>query len=221
MSLRQERVLQILDSLEIATRDFPLPMSELISKEYGKDPYLILISCLLSLRARDVVTYPVSKNLFRYVRTPQQMLEIPNEKLTNLIHSIGFYNRKAAILKDVSRQLIERFSGQVPHTEAELLSLKGVGRKTANLVLSVAFDTPAICVDVHVHRLSNRLGIVTTKTPEQTEAALKKIVPKERWSDINRLLVQWGQNVCLPVLPKCSQCVLAPICPKIGVVHHR
>lgn len=221
MNISRDRILQILDYLEQATRDMPLPMSELISNEYGKNSYLILISCLLSLRARDTTTYPVSKELFKYVQTPKEMLQFPDDKLIEIIHPIGFYNRKAAILKDVSEQLIQKFNGQVPSSEKELLSIRGVGRKTANLVLSIAFDIPAICVDIHVHRLSNRLGIVSTKTPDQTEYALQKIVPKERWSSINRLLVQWGQNVCVPVSPKCSQCILAPICPKIGVAQHR
>lgn len=221
MNVSREKAIQILDYLEQSTRDIPLPMSELISKEYNKNPYLILISCLLSLRARDTMTYPVSKKLFNYVTTPQEMVAFPYDQLIDIIRPIGFFNRKAFILKDVSEQLIKKCNGIVPNNEKELLSIKGIGRKTANIVLSIAFNVPAICVDIHVHRLSNRLGIVRTKTPEQTEIALGKIIPKERWSSINRLFVQWGQNICVPVSPKCSPCMLAPICPKIGVKQHR
>jgi endonuclease-3 len=207
--------------LEEHTKGMTPPMSELISKEYGKDPYLILISCLLSLRARDTVTYPISKELFTYARTPQEMVDLPQQTIAGIIRSIGYYNRKAQILQEVSMQLLQEYNGRVPKTEKELLSLKGVGRKTANLVLSVAFDIPAICVDVHVHQVANRLGIIQTKTTEETEIALQKLVPRDRWISINRLFVQWGQNICVPVSPKCSQCVLSPLCPKIGVTKFR
>lgn len=217
----QNRVLNILDLLEEHTKSMTLPMSNLICQEYGKDPYLILISCLLSLRTRDIVTYLVSKELFKYARTPIEMLALSREKLVSIIHRIGFHHKKAQVLQEVSKQLLEEFNGKVPNTQEDLLTLKGVGRKTANLVLSVAFDIPAICVDVHVHRVANRLGIIQTKTVEETEFALQKLVPKDRWISINRLFVQWGQNICVPVSPKCSQCVLSPLCPKIGVTKHR
>jgi endonuclease-3 len=163
------------------------------------------------------MTYVVSKKLFERARTPQEIVEIPTYELEELIRTIGFYRKKAATLKAVSTALIDRFESVVPRTTSELLSLPGVGLKTANLVLSVGFDEPAICVDVHVHRIANRLGLVATNTPEQTEAALKALVPREEWSILNDLFVMWGQNICTPVSPRCSRCPLAPLCPKIGV----
>jgi endonuclease III len=170
-------------------------MASVIVDEYGKDPFLILISCLLSLRTRDVISLPVSRELFKHAKTPQELVKIPIPALEKIIHSTGFYRNKARVLHNVSKDLIDRFKGKVPNTLDELLSLPGVGRKTANLVLAIAFDTPAICVDTHVHRLANLLGIVHTKTPEQTEYELQKVVPKNYWIEFNRLLVTWGQQV--------------------------
>jgi len=179
------------------------PMSFFIAKKYHNDPFLILVSCLLSLRARDTMTLPVSEKLFLRARTPDQLLKIPIHELEKIVHPLGFYRQKARTLHSVSKELITRFNGKVPHTEEDLLSLKGVGRKTANLVLGVAFGIPAICVDTHVHRLSNALGLVRTKTPDQTEVALKKIIPEKDWIEFNKLLVVWGQQV-----PRKQQVVL-------------
>lgn len=190
-----EHALKIIKVLTKASAKLPPPMSALIVRDYGKNPFLILISCLLSLRARDTTTYPVCKKLFARARTPQEIVKLSKQELEKIIYSTGFYHRKAQVLHEVSAGLLKRFNGKVPHTEKELLSLPGVGRKTANLVLAEAFDIPAICVDTHVHRLANKLGLVHTKTPEQTENALKKIVPKKYWKDLNRLLVTWGQQV--------------------------
>ncbi len=184
----------LLQQLRLLTKDFEEPMSFKIVEDYGKDPFLILISCLLSLRARDVMTYPISKELFKHARTPQELVAIPIPLLEKIIHSIGTYKRKARILHEASAYLIEQYGGKVPSDEAALLAIPGVGRKTANLVRGVAFDIPAICVDVHVHRIANELGLVHTKTPEQTEEALKKIVPKKDWILINELFVKLGQN---------------------------
>jgi endonuclease-3 len=200
-----QEVLQVLESALVGK--VPEPMSIKLVEDYGRDPYLILIACLLSLRSRDVVTYHVCKDLFSRVRTPQQMLKIPQKELEDSIHKIGFFRRKATILKEVSQQLIEQFNGEVPNTQAELLLIKGVGRKTANLVLAEAFNKPAICVDVHVHRLSNTLGLVKTKTPDQTEFALQKVFPPSQWREINRLLVMLGQNSCLPTAHNCAFCL--------------
>ncbi len=171
------------------------PMSFFIAYHYKNDPFLILISCLLSLRARDVVTLPISQKLFLKARTPQELLKIPIAELEKIVYPLGFYRQKARTLRSVSRDLIDRFGGKVPDNEQDLLSIKGVGRKTANLVLGVAYGVPAICVDTHVHRLANQLGLVTTKNPEQTEQALQKIIPKKDWIEFNRLLVMWGQQV--------------------------
>lgn len=180
-------------------------MSFLIIDKFGKDPFILLISCLLSLRARDTVTLPVSLNLFEQVRTLQDMLNLSTQKLESLIYPVGFYKRKADQIKQISAILLDIHAGQVPATEHALLSLPGVGIKTANLVLSMAFDIPAICVDIHVHRISNRLGLVTTQTPEQTEKDLKKVLPKKYWIEWNKLLVKWGQNVC-PRSQVCQLC---------------
>lgn len=192
-----------------------------IVAEYGSDPFLILISCLLSLRVKDATSLPISRELFTYARTPYELVKVPIKKLEKILYSIGFYRKKARQLRSVSKELIKRFDGCVPNTEEELLSVKGIGLKTANVVLSEAFDIPAIAVDTHVHRIANRLGLVRTKTPEQTEKALKAIVPKRYWKDLNPLFVMWGQNICEPVSPRCSNCALLKLCPRIGVTKSR
>lgn len=215
------RVEKILAIVEEATKGMTEPMVGLLIKKYGRDPYLILISCLLSLRSRDVMTYKICQELFKHGRTPQELLKIPQQELEALLKPIGFYRKKSQIIKEVSQELIERFDSKVPGTESELLSINHVGPKTANLVLGEAFGVPAICVDTHVHRLSNRLGLVKTKTPEQTEFELKKIIPQERWIQLNHLLVMWGQNICVPLSPFCSKCALLPVCPQVGVTKNR
>lgn len=187
------------------TENLPKPMSFFIVDKFGKDPFLLLISCLLSLRTRDTVTLPVSLNLFEQVRTPQDILNLSTQELESLIYPVGFYKRKAGQIKQISAILLDIHAGQVPATEQALLALPGVGIKTANLVLSMAFDIPAICVDIHVHRISNRLGLVATQTPEQTEKDLKKVLPEKYWIEWNKLLVMWGQNVC-PRLQVCQLC---------------
>ncbi len=192
----KEEILVLLNKIREKTRNLPKPMSFFIVDLFGKNPFLLLISCLLSLRTRDTVTFPVSLQLFEKVRTPQDMIKISLSELESLIYPVGFYKRKAAQIKQISAILIDAYSGNVPDTEEALLALPGVGIKTANLVLGMAFDIPAICVDIHVHRISNRLGLVETETPEQTEKELKKILPKEYWIEWNKLLVMWGQNVC-------------------------
>lgn len=199
----------------------PEPMSKTISREYKRDPFLILISCLLSLRAKDTTTLPICRELFKLAKTPKQILAVPINKLEGIIYKTGFYKRKAHQLHYVSKLLLEKYDGKVPDTKEELLSIKGVGVKTANLVLSEAFGIPAICVDTHVHKISNRLGLVKTKTAEQTETELQKILPEKYWNDWNPLLVMWGQNICVPVSPFCSKCILSPICPKVGVTKRR
>ena len=146
---------------------------------------------------------------------------MPRKQLEKIIYPIGFYQKKAQVVHDVSRELIERFNGKVPNEHKALMSIKGVGLKTANLVLGMAFNIPAICVDIHVHRISNRLGIVKTNTPEETEAALKKIIPQNLWIEWNTLLVMWGQNICTPISPFCSICAIAPLCKKVNVNRSR
>ncbi len=215
------RAIAIVERLREATRNMEPPLSQTIVREYGRDPYLILVSCLLSLRAKDRAVLPVSRSLFVHARTPQQMLKVPRSTLERVLHSIGYFRQKAQTLHAVSAVLVEHFGSQVPRTQEELISLPGVGPKTANLVLGEAFGVPAICVDIHVHRISNRLGLVQTTTPEQTEAALKQILPRKYWIEWNQLLVTWGQNVCVPISPFCSRCAIADQCERRGVTRSR
>ena len=221
MPNRLDRCTTIIRKLREATKGYTPTLSEIIIAEYGKDPFLILISCLLSLRARDLVTIHVSRDLFACATTPREILSLPLPELEKIIFRIGFYKQKARGLHAACRFLLTHFNGNVPRTEEELLRIPGVGRKTANLVLGLAYDIPAICVDIHVHRISNRLGLVTTKTPEETEEALKKIIPKENWIEWNKLLVLWGQNVCTPLSPFCSKCVIYDECKRVGVTRSR
>lgn len=212
-----ERVELIIKILRHATRGMVEPASATIVKTYGRDPYLMLISCLLSLRTKDSVSLPASLRLFEYAKTPDAMLSVPLQTIQKVIYPVGFYKNKAKVIQVVSAELIKRFGGRVPETMDELLTLPGVGPKTANLVIAEGFGRPAICVDTHVHRISNRLGLVNTKTPEETEAALKKILPEEYWREYNALMVMWGQNVCVPISPKCSTCAIVAWCPQQGV----
>jgi endonuclease III len=211
----------LIQKLKDATKNFTPTLVDSIIKEYGKDPFLVLISCLLSLRAKDSSTIIICRNLFKIAKTPQQILKIPLSKLEKIIFKSGFYKNKAKSILHVCSVLIEKYNGKVPKTSEELLSIKGIGPKTANLILGQAFRIPAICVDTHVHRISNRLGLVKTKTPEQTLEALEKVLPKKYWTHWNNLLVQWGQNVCTPTSPFCSTCKISKYCKKIGVTKHR
>jgi len=194
-------------------------VSELVQK--GKDPYLVLISCLLSLRTKDATTREAQRRLFDEASTPQEMVTIPEEKIEQLIYPVGFYRNKAVVIKEVSNELISKYNGCVPDDIDILLTLKGVGRKTANLVVTMGYDKPGICVDTHVHRISNRLGFVSTKDPQGTEMALRERLPPDHWKEINDLLVTWGQNVCLPISPFCSRCAVSHLCERRGVTVHR
>lgn len=201
---------------------FQVPLINQIMQEFGHDPYLILIACLLSLRARDVVTIHSCRSLFAVAKTPDQMLEMPIEELEILIYKTGYYKNKALILRHVSQDLLNRFAGKVPSSYESLISIKGIGPKTANLVLGMGFGIPGICVDTHVHRISNRLGLIQTTTVEDSEAALKNLLPQVNWIEYNKLLVMWGQNVCTPVSPRCSTCPLRELgCKSIGVKKSR
>jgi endonuclease-3 len=200
----QRRVLSTLEYLEAATRSLPRPMGELLIEAYERDPFILLISCLLSLRARDQTVYPVCQRLFALARTPQELLSIPREQLEALLKPIGFYRVKAKTIRHVAHILIEKYGGSVPTTEEELRAIPGVGLKTAHFMLAYAFSVPALCVDTHVHRLANLWGWVHTKTPEETERALRNIVPHSWWLRCNTLLVTWGQQVCKPQLARRS-----------------
>jgi len=218
---KRERALKVIEILRVATKNMVQPAGATIVEKYGQQPFLVLASCLLSLRTKDTVSLPASIRLFQVAKTPHQMLQVSIKQIETIIYPVGFYRQKAKQLHAISKDLIERFGGKVPSTEQELLTLKGVGRKTANLVLGEAFNIPAICVDTHVHRISNRLGLIQTKTPEETEDALKKLLPKKYWVEWNKLLVMWGQNICVPISPFCSKCPVFDLCQKVGVTKSR
>lgn len=207
--------------LRDATKEFEEPLVDIMIKEFGKDPYIILISCLLSLRAKDTTTVHVCRDLFSRAKTPQEIIAIPRGELEKIVYKTGYYKTKARVLQEVSQALLDRFNGKVPQTAEELLSLKGVGIKTAHLVMGLAFDELYICVDTHVHRISNRLGLIKTKTAEQSEEALRAVLPKKHWTIWNKLLVMWGQNICTPISPKCSQCPINHLCKRVGVLKSR
>jgi len=179
--------------------------------------YRILISCLLSLRTQDKNTEKVSKKLFAVADTPKEISRMPTKKLEKLIFSSGHYKKKAQVLKHVSKELIKKFNSKVPNDKEKLLSIKGIGPKTANIVLNFAFNKPVLPIDTHCHRLPNRLGWVKTKTPEKTEKALEKILPKKYWKEFNGIFVLFGKTICQPVSPKCSICPINKLCPKVGV----
>lgn len=179
------------------------------------DPYLVLIACILSLRTNDRTTYPATLRMLELGKTPADFAKLDVETLEKAIYPVGFYANKAKQIVKLSKELVEKYDSKVPDEIDELVKFNGVGRKTANLVLSEGFKKPAICVDVHVHRISNRLGYVKTKTPEETEFELRKKLPKKYWLDINSLLVTHGQNVCKPINPKCDICPIREFCNKI------
>jgi len=189
--------------------------------ERRRDPFRLLVACVISLRTKDAVTAEASARLFAVATTPERVARLPKGKIAKLIFPAGFYNTKARQIRSIARRIATEHGGRVPADRDTLLTFQGVGRKTANLVLGLGFSIPAICVDTHVHRISNRLGLVGTKTPEQTEHALEKLLPQRLWIEINDLLVTFGQNVCHPTSPKCSICPLAGRCPRIGVGRHR
>lgn len=186
-----------------------------------KEPYQVLISCILSLRTRDEVTEKAAERLFKIAKTPEEMIKISSDRIKKAIYPVGFYNRKAITIKEISKTLIEEYKGKAPDTIEELLKLKGVGRKTANIVLTQGFGKPALPIDTHCNRLPNRLGWVKTKTPEQTEIELMRIIPKEHWLIFNQVFVRHGQTICTPISPHCSKCVIRKYCKRIGVVKSR
>jgi endonuclease-3 len=212
------QVTAVLRKLGQAIRGMEEPAVEKINEESQEDAFQVLISTMLSAQTRDPVTAAASARLFRVARTPRTLAALPRARIQKLIYPVSFYRVKSRTVKETSRQIVERFGGRVPDRMDDLLTLPGVGRKTANLVLILSHASKNnICVDTHVHRISNRLGWVRTRTPEQTEHALYRVVPKRFWPDVNLYLVTWGQNVCKPVYPRCSVCVVFALCPKIGV----
>jgi len=186
-----------------------------------RDPFKVLISCLLSLRTQDKVTAEASQRLFRLAQTPRVLSRLPVGTIEEAIYPVGFYRVKARRIKKISGVIIEKYDGKVPHSIEELLTLEGVGRKTANLVVTRGYNQPGICVDTHVHRITNRWGLIKTRTPRQTEFVLREILPVRFWKELNGHLVAFGQGICKPISPLCSQCKINPSCAKVGVTHHR
>ncbi|NOY54271.1 MAG: endonuclease III [Deltaproteobacteria bacterium] len=185
--------------------------------EKTRDPFQILISCVLSLRTQDGTTAAASERLFAVANTPETLAKVPVKKIEKLIYPVGFYRVKAKNIRAISKRLIDDFASRVPDTIEELLTLPGVGRKTANLVVTIGYGKYGICVDTHVHRITNRWGYVSTATPEKTEFALREKLPKKHWKVINDLLVTYGQNLCRPIGPKCGACRLYDYCDRVGV----
>jgi endonuclease-3 len=197
------------------------PSVTTVAEHYRHNPWAVLASTILSLRTKDEVTLVRSRALLEKAPTPEALLAIPEEELAQLIYPVGFYRTKAQNLRKTAGIITETYKGQVPADMELLLALPGVGRKTANLVLTEAFDMDGICVDVHVHRINNRLGVLESKNPEETEMILREILPKKYWKRINLLLVLYGQRVCRPVSPFCSRCVIPEQCRRIGVDRER
>ncbi|MBI4271336.1 MAG: endonuclease III [Candidatus Rokubacteria bacterium RIFCSPLOWO2_02_FULL_72_37] len=189
--------------------------------EGTRDPFRVLVACILSLRTQDTTTGPASERLFAVAKTPATMLRLTPRAIERLIYPVGFYRTKARVILGLCRDLLARWDGRVPDTIDALLTLKGVGRKTANLVVTMGYGRPGICVDTHVHRISNRLGYVRTKSPDETEMALRAKLPRRHWIGYNDLLVAFGQNVCTPISPRCSICPVRGLCRRVGVTASR
>ena len=216
---KAKHVAPVMRALAKAIDGLELPAVEKISESSREDPFQVLIGTLLSARTQDATTAAASARLFAKARTPETMAKLTERQIEKLIYPVSFYRHKAKHVRQTCRLLVDRFGGHVPQTMEELLTLPGVGRKTANLVLILAFKSAKnICVDTHVHRISNRLGWVKTTTPDETEQALYTSTGARWWPIINLYLVTWGQNVCRPVYPRCTECVIARWCPRIGVV---
>jgi endonuclease III len=220
--LRSRRYLKnvepVMRRLAIAITGLELPAVEKISQSREDDPFQVTIATLLSARTQDATTYAASERLFRKAATPEAMGKLTVKQIEKLIYPVSFYRYKARYIKATCAKLMKDFGGRTPSTMDELLTLPGVGRKTANLVLILAYNSRKnICVDTHVHRIANRLGWVSTKTPDETEQALYNATESRWWPFINLYLVTWGQNVCRPVYPRCPACAIRDLCPRIGV----
>jgi endonuclease-3 len=218
--VNDREIRQAISLLQVAVLQWRTPAVTIVSQREG-DPFKVLISCILSLRTQDRTTAAASERLFALAGTPAGMAALPVETIEQAIYPVGFYRVKARQIREICTTLLEGYRGTVPDDLEELLKLKGVGRKTANLVVTLGFGKPGICVDTHVHRICNRWGYVATKTPEQTESALRATLPGEYWLIINDLLVTFGQNQCHPVSPRCSTCPVRHLCPRTGVEKHR
>ena len=219
--MRQEQIHAAIRIVKRDIRRWQEPVVGVVAKESDRDPFLILISTLLSLRTKDRTTREAGDRLFAIAHTPTAMLKLPLKKLERVIYPVGFYRTKAKAIHQICRRLLDEYGGVVPDSIDELVTLPGVGRKTANLVVTIGYGKPGICVDIHVHRISNRWGYIKTKTPEESEQALRRTLPKQYWIIYNDLLVPYGQNLCLPVSPLCSTCKLTELCDRVGVTRSR
>jgi endonuclease-3 len=210
-------------AIRILRREVPkwdTPIVTLMAETY-ESPFRVLISCILSLRTQDSTTAKASHRLFAAADTPQAMLQLTARQIEQLIYPVGFYKTKAKNIVEICRRLVDQYGGKVPDEIDELLKLKGVGRKTANLVVTLGYKKPGICVDTHVHRISNRWGYIKTKTPEKSESALRDKLPGKYWIEYNDLLVSFGQHLCRPISPVCSRCPVKKYCRRIGVTVRR
>ena len=210
-----DKIDEIVTILKRENRKYTTPAVTIVSMT--KSPFMVLISCILSLRTKDKVTAEASSRLFKLAANPAKMIEISTKNIEEAIYPVGFYRTKAIRIKEICRVLLDDYESVVPDEIDELLKLKGVGRKTANLVVTLGYGKLGICVDTHVHRISNRLGLVKTKNPEQTEFTLRKKLPKKHWLTYNDLLVTYGQNLCVPISPWCSKCKLFKYCKRVEV----
>jgi len=218
--MQESHINKVWPLLKRQVRGLHLPwLEKMVSRE--RDPYTILISCILSLRTQDRTTGEASERLFSLASTPKKMARLSVREIEKAIYPVGFYRVKAKRIKGMSREIAEKYHSRVPDEIEELLKLKGVGRKTANLVVTLGYNKQGICVDTHVHRITNRWGYVGTRTPEKTEFALRKKLPGKYWKEINGLLVAFGQGICKPISPLCSQCAIEAYCPKAGVDKRR
>ena len=222
MSLFMEEI-KINDVIKILKKELAVGTMPIVSHlaENQRDPFMILISTLLSLRTKDEVTAVATDRLFALASTPEEMLKVPQTKIAKVIYPVGFYHVKARTIHSVCRDLINCFNSKVPDDLDELLSIKGVGRKTANLVITLAYGKEGICVDTHVHRISNRLGYVKTKTPDETEFALRAKLPHKHWIIYNTIMVAFGRKTCKPISPLCSKCLVFKYCDRVGVTLSR
>lgn len=217
--IRDFNIAEVVKKLKKAVKGYRTPSVTVIAKK--NDPFAVLISCIISLRTRDEVTALASARLFALANSPVELLKLSDSKIEKAIYPAAFFRNKTKSMKEMCNILVEEYSGKIPDKLEELLKLKGVGRKTANLTLTLGHNKPGICVDIHVHRICNRLGYVKTKSPDETEMVLREILPKQFWKGFNDLLVSFGQNLCKPVSPFCSNCAIEKHCSKVDVTSSR
>ena len=218
--MKADDIHKIVKILAKETPEWDVPIVTLVA-ESTNDPFRVLISTVLSLRTKDETTAPASRKLFKLADNPSDMLKLSEKEIIKAIYPVGFYKTKAKNIKLICSDLTSKYDSKVPDDIDELLKFKGVGRKTANLVVTLGYNKPGICVDTHVHRISNRLGYITTKTPDKTETALRKKLPEKYWIDYNSLLVSFGQHLCRPISPFCSRCPVIKFCDRVGVTKSR